>query len=281
MLARLARSGRFVVAVDTLPRRARAAAARPVDRRWRTRLWRLERENMIGQLREHGVPVVAWAGAGSLDLVLRDVARLASAPRAALTMLAASTGRAATGRAAGDRARATLVPLLVRCGIALCLVGSRWPSAWPVGLVASRYIGAAARWSRSAAGGRAARARRHVVAVLAVVAGWIADTSRYDDAGSRCGGCWPSPRCSTSRTPLAALAAVLPYDAVVQPRGGRPRWLGPAPASVVLVSAVLTVVALGLAAELAGAGVRGRHAGRPGRARWAPTLLLARLLRRR
>ncbi len=46
-----------------------------------TRLWRLERENVLGRLREHGVPVVAWAGAGSLDLVLRDVARMASAPR--------------------------------------------------------------------------------------------------------------------------------------------------------------------------------------------------------
>jgi uncharacterized protein (DUF58 family) len=80
MLARLARAGRFVVAVDTL-----AALARPPQHRQWTelafRLWRLERDNTLGQLREHGVPVVAWAGAGSLDLVLRDVARLASAPR--------------------------------------------------------------------------------------------------------------------------------------------------------------------------------------------------------
>ena len=36
------------------------------------RLWRLERTNTLGQLREHGVPVVAWAGAGSLDQVLRE-----------------------------------------------------------------------------------------------------------------------------------------------------------------------------------------------------------------
>jgi hypothetical protein len=47
------------------------------------RIWRLEREVVIGQLREHGVPVVRWAGAGSLDLVLRDVSRLSSAPRVA------------------------------------------------------------------------------------------------------------------------------------------------------------------------------------------------------
>jgi uncharacterized protein (DUF58 family) len=83
MLARLARSGRFVVAVDTLP----TSAVPPSRGQWSEvayRLWRLDRENTIGQLREHGVPVVSWAGAGSLDLVLRDVARLASAPRPAL-----------------------------------------------------------------------------------------------------------------------------------------------------------------------------------------------------
>ncbi|SDY73523.1 Uncharacterized conserved protein, DUF58 family, contains vWF domain [Micromonospora pattaloongensis] len=81
MLARLARSGRFVVAVDTLPEQS----APPRRGQWTEvahRMWRLDRENTIGQLREHGVPVVAWAGAGSLDLVLRDVARLASAPKA-------------------------------------------------------------------------------------------------------------------------------------------------------------------------------------------------------
>jgi uncharacterized protein (DUF58 family) len=83
MLARLARSGRFVVAVDTLPDGVVPSRTGP----WTEvahRLWRLDRDNTIGQLREHGVPVVAWAGAGSLDLVLRDVARLASAPKAVL-----------------------------------------------------------------------------------------------------------------------------------------------------------------------------------------------------
>jgi len=80
MLAQLAQSGRYVVAVDTLP----DGAAPQVRSQWTplaTRLWRIERENVLGRLREHGVPVVSWAGAGSLDLVLRDVARLASAPR--------------------------------------------------------------------------------------------------------------------------------------------------------------------------------------------------------
>jgi uncharacterized protein (DUF58 family) len=80
MLARLARSGRFVVAVDTLP----DGVTPPRRSQWTEvayRLWRIDRENTVGQLREHGVPVVGWAGAGSLDLVLRDVARLASAPK--------------------------------------------------------------------------------------------------------------------------------------------------------------------------------------------------------
>lgn len=83
MLARLARGGRFVVAVDTLPEQVMPEnAKRGTWTEAAYRLWRLERENTLGQLREHGVPVVRWAGAGSLDLVLRDVARLASAPKA-------------------------------------------------------------------------------------------------------------------------------------------------------------------------------------------------------
>ncbi len=80
MLAGLSQSGRYTVAVDTLP----AGAAPPNRGPWTpiaTKLWRMERENVLGRLREHGVPVVTWAGAGSLDLVLRDVSRLASAPR--------------------------------------------------------------------------------------------------------------------------------------------------------------------------------------------------------
>ncbi|WP_433210731.1 DUF58 domain-containing protein [Dactylosporangium sp. CS-047395] len=77
MLANLARAGRFVVAVDTLADsvlRVRATG-KWGDVAWR--MWRLEREAIIGQLREHGVPVVAWGGAGSLDEVLQGVARVA------------------------------------------------------------------------------------------------------------------------------------------------------------------------------------------------------------
>jgi uncharacterized protein (DUF58 family) len=83
LLARLARAGRFVVAVDTLPPMARP----PIESAWGDiayRLWGLERNNTIGQLLEHGVPVVPWAGAGSLDQVLRDISQMAAAPRARL-----------------------------------------------------------------------------------------------------------------------------------------------------------------------------------------------------
>ncbi|WP_238012657.1 DUF58 domain-containing protein [Dactylosporangium sp. AC04546] len=77
MLANLARAGRFVVAVDTLgnPVLPKRSAAKWGD--IPQRLWALERQNIIAQLREHGVPVVAWGGAGSLDEVLRGVARVA------------------------------------------------------------------------------------------------------------------------------------------------------------------------------------------------------------
>ena len=80
MIAALARGGRFVVAVDTL---GTEVSSRGTGK-WAelaNDLWKLERDNVIGQLREHGVPVVAWAGTGSLDQVLRDVTRMAASPK--------------------------------------------------------------------------------------------------------------------------------------------------------------------------------------------------------
>ena len=85
MLGRLVRSGRYVIAVDTFHGvRFADASQRPGDGAWSDaahRLWRLERENTMANLRSNGVPVVSWEGTGSLDTVLRDVARLGSAPR--------------------------------------------------------------------------------------------------------------------------------------------------------------------------------------------------------
>ena len=48
---------------------------------WRMRL--LSRGAEVRSLRLRGVPVVPWRGPGSLDQVLRDIARRASAPRMA------------------------------------------------------------------------------------------------------------------------------------------------------------------------------------------------------
>jgi uncharacterized protein (DUF58 family) len=80
-VASLARSGRSVVAVDTLP-----PQLRPDQRSDWTglafRLWRLRRDADLDRLSELGVPVVPWRGAGSLDAVLRDAGRVARAARA-------------------------------------------------------------------------------------------------------------------------------------------------------------------------------------------------------
>jgi uncharacterized protein (DUF58 family) len=81
VMATLARAGRLVVAVDTL---GDLADRTIIGTQWTPmaqRLWRMDREHLIGQLWEVGVPVTGWAGAGSLDQVLRDLTRLAAAPR--------------------------------------------------------------------------------------------------------------------------------------------------------------------------------------------------------
>jgi len=90
----LARRGVSVVAVDTLPGEftgsdlpdVRLAEVAPMDERpaaarlaWRLRL--LERERELARARESGVPIVPWAGPGTLDLVLRDLGRRSRAPR--------------------------------------------------------------------------------------------------------------------------------------------------------------------------------------------------------
>jgi uncharacterized protein (DUF58 family) len=80
LLAVLARTGRSMVAVDTLPPHARPGLEGP----WAAageRLWRLERAITIGRLRDLGVPVEVWRGPGSLDLMLRHVQRLATTSR--------------------------------------------------------------------------------------------------------------------------------------------------------------------------------------------------------
>jgi len=78
--AALFRRGHPLVVVDTLP----ADAAPAEETEWTglaLRLWRLQRATRLHRLAELGVPIVPWRGEGSLDLVLRDLARAGSAPR--------------------------------------------------------------------------------------------------------------------------------------------------------------------------------------------------------
>lgn len=187
-------------------------------------------------------------------------------------MWAAVTGR--IDRARRVAGRAALVPLLVRSGIALSLVLAMI-AAWPAEIAGGRFLLpllAVAVYPAVAPRGRGA-----TVAILVVVAGWIADTTWFD---ARVVALWRVLGIGTllylGHT-LTALAAALPYDAVVN-LDVVTSWLGRA-AAVVLISAVLTVIALGLAAELAGgAFVVATLVGLAGAA--AATMLLARLLRR-
>lgn len=170
-------------------------------------------------------------------------------------------------------ARATLLPLLVRIGIGLALLGAM-TVAWPPLLVASRYLVLLAVVACYPA--FAPRGRGVTGAILVVVAGWIVDTTWYDARVAL----WRVLTIATllyAGHTLAALAAVLPSDAIVH-LDVVTAWVGRA-LVVVLASAVLTVIALGLTAELAGgafliATLVGLAAA------VGATLLLARLLRR-
>jgi hypothetical protein len=69
-----------VVVVDTFPDHLVAGTGDVYQSlAWRMRL--LSREAQVSSLRLRGVPVVPWRGPGSLDQVLRDIARRSSAPR--------------------------------------------------------------------------------------------------------------------------------------------------------------------------------------------------------
>ena len=169
--------------------------------------------------------------------------------------------------------RATLVPLLVRVGIALFLILAAGV-AWPAELVTGRY--AVPLYLLAAYPAVAPRGRGPTLAILLVVAGWVLDTTGYGERVVL----WRVLSIATllylAHT-LAALAAQLPYDAVVNVDVVT-AWLARAGA-VVLVSAVLTVIALGLSEQLAGgafliATLVGLAAA------VCATLLLTRLLRR-
>jgi uncharacterized protein (DUF58 family) len=79
--ASLAARGLSVIVVDTLPDRIGGINNPALTVAWRIR--RLERDLELRELERRGIPVVAWHGPGSLDVVLRDLARRSGAPRLA------------------------------------------------------------------------------------------------------------------------------------------------------------------------------------------------------
>jgi uncharacterized protein (DUF58 family) len=84
--AGLVQRGLPVVVVDTLPPDARPRVTDGVnpalaELAWRMR--RLERNQVLAGLASLGCPVIAWRGAGTLDDVLRRLARRASVPQVA------------------------------------------------------------------------------------------------------------------------------------------------------------------------------------------------------
>lgn len=79
-LVQISRRGHGVLVVDTAP----ADVLPPADRRevaLAQRLFLLGRESLIARMGQAGVPVVRWTGAGSLDLVLRELSRLHARPK--------------------------------------------------------------------------------------------------------------------------------------------------------------------------------------------------------
>lgn len=80
VVARAAARGLTTVVVDTLPEHLWTDPDDPYAAlAWRIR--RLDRADEVHRLRAAGVPVVPWHGPGSLDAVLRDLARQARRPR--------------------------------------------------------------------------------------------------------------------------------------------------------------------------------------------------------
>ena len=82
--AALVRRGLPVLVIDTLPPGAEPAVAEgtdPVlaDLAWRMR--KVEREQVLGRLAALGCPVVGWRGPGTMDDVLRRLARRAQLPQ--------------------------------------------------------------------------------------------------------------------------------------------------------------------------------------------------------
>ncbi|MFB9237307.1 hypothetical protein ACFFWC_17395 [Plantactinospora siamensis] len=145
---------------------------------------------------------------------------------------------ASARRAAG---RATAVPLLVRGGVFVAMLVA-FVLAAPVGSLTGRPFGLLAAVALLPAIGP--RRLWTTAAVLLAVGVWLVTTTAYDQpiAPWRLLGLAGALYLAHS---LATLAALLPYDAVVDPAVPL-RWLGRA-AAVALVGAVLGLVLLAVA----------------------------------
>lgn len=75
----LASHGLGVAVIDTLPDDVNVENDPTTRLAWRIRL--LERRREVRAVRDVGVPVVRWQGAGSLDVFLRELSRRATVPR--------------------------------------------------------------------------------------------------------------------------------------------------------------------------------------------------------
>ena len=75
----LARQGHAVVVIDTLPDHVVVDDDQLTSLAWRIRL--LERRRELRLMTAAGIPVVEWRGPGSLDQVIRDIARRTTGPR--------------------------------------------------------------------------------------------------------------------------------------------------------------------------------------------------------
>ncbi|WP_430783301.1 hypothetical protein [Actinoplanes sp. G11-F43] len=160
-------------------------------------------------------------------------------------MLTALTGRIDRWKTAAGRA--TAVPFVVRCGILLTGLLA-FGVAWPIELLSSPrfFLGIilVAFWPVVAPRGRGGSA-----AALLVIFGWLIDTAGFGSPVTLLRVLALATLLYLAHT-LTALAAVLPYDAIVNfdvPGLWLLRSL-----VVVLISAVVIVLALGLTADLGG-----------------------------
>jgi uncharacterized protein (DUF58 family) len=75
----LGRRGAAVVVIDTLPDHVAEHDDELTALAWRVRL--LERRREVRKVTAAGIPVIQWRGPGTLDVVIRDIARRTTGPR--------------------------------------------------------------------------------------------------------------------------------------------------------------------------------------------------------